>query len=230
MKKKIYAVKNGRKTGIFKEWSKCSEQTNKYPNSKFRHFEYRSEFEEEPEDVPGSLRYAIKEAEEYLGDLVYLGENADCLEDASWVEDGFLSFGNEPESESPKFFTDKSEESEEDAEDIDEEPDEWLINNKNTPDALGESWEIVAYRKTKYWKIAEDMKKCIELIKHGHSDTEKRTAASDLKRYLERCLADVNLSDLTAIYKDLKAKNVIGYNPSAVAKFVTRLANRYPKP
>ena len=56
MKKMIYAVKRGRKTGIFNEWLKCSEQTNKYPNSKFRRFEYRSELENEAEDVPGSLR------------------------------------------------------------------------------------------------------------------------------------------------------------------------------
>ena len=30
LKKMIYAIKNGRKTGIFNEWLKCSEQTNKY--------------------------------------------------------------------------------------------------------------------------------------------------------------------------------------------------------
>ena len=64
MKKMIYAVKSGRKTGIFNEWRKCSEQTNRYSNAKYRRFEYRSELEEAAEDVPGSLRYAIKEAEE----------------------------------------------------------------------------------------------------------------------------------------------------------------------
>ena len=101
MKKMIYAVQRGKKTGIFNEWLKCSQQTNKYPNSKFRRFEYRSELEEEPEDVPQSLRYAIKEAEEYLGDLVYLGECADYLEDVSWVQDGFLPFGDESEAENP---------------------------------------------------------------------------------------------------------------------------------
>ena len=75
MKKMIYAVKRGRKTGIFNEWSKCSKQTNRYSNTKFCRFEYRSELEEESEDVPGSLRYAIKEAEAFLGDLVYLGDS-----------------------------------------------------------------------------------------------------------------------------------------------------------
>ena len=103
MKKMIYAVKSGRKRGIFNEWLKCSEQTNRYPNSKFRRFEYRSELENEAEDVPGSLRYAIKEAEEYLGDLVYLGESADYLQDVSWEEDGFLPFGDESEAEDPEL-------------------------------------------------------------------------------------------------------------------------------
>ena len=136
---------------------------------------------------------------------------------------GFLPFGNEPEAERPEVFSDKSEEDEEDIEDVDEEPDEWLIDNDNTFDAL-ESWEI------EYWKIAEDMKKCIMLIKNGRSITEKKIAASNLKRHLERCLEDMNLSDLTAIYKDLREDNAIGYNLSAMSRFVTRLSNRYPKP
>lgn len=109
MKKMIYAVKRGRKTGIFNEWRKCSEQTNKYPNSKFRRFEYRSELEEEAEDVPGSLRYAIKEAEEYLEDLVYLGGNADYLEEESWEVNGYLPFGEDPEPEEPELISDEEE-------------------------------------------------------------------------------------------------------------------------
>lgn len=225
MKKKIYAVQSGRKTGIFSEWEKCSEQTNRYPKANFQGFEYLSDLEDEPEDVPGSLRYAITKAEEFLGDLVYLGENANYLEDMSWVEEGFLPFGNEAKAESSEVFFDKNEEDEEDIEDIDEKPDEWLIDNRNTLDASMESWEIA------YWKIAEDMKKCVEIISsRGRSDREKKIAASDLKRHLERCLNDMNLRDLTAIYKGKKENNAIGYNPPAVAQFVTRLANRYPKP
>ena len=68
------------------------------------------------------------------------------------------------------------------------------------------------------------------LIKNGRSITEKKIAASNLKRHLERCLEDMNLSDLTAIYKDLREDNAIGYNLSAMSRFVTRLSNRYPKP
>lgn len=192
MKKMIYAVKNGRKKGIFNEWLKCSEQTNKYPNSKFRRFEYRSELENESEDVPGSLRYAIKEAEKYL------------------------EGGDESEAENPVLFFDKKEHEEED---IDEEFDKWTaaIREKSTGPA-------------EYWAIAEDMKKSVYIIRSKQDDGARAAAAANLKRQLERCLADANLSELTAIYKDLKEENVIGYNPSAAAKFVSRMVNRYPKP
>ncbi len=218
MKKMIYAVKSGRKNGIFNEWLKCSEQTNKYPKAKFRRFEYRSELEEEPEDVPGSLRYAIKEAEEYLGDLVYLGESADYLEDVSWEKYGFLPFGDESEADNPELFSDQIVEEEEDIEDTDE-YDKWLADNRDTLDvSVG------------YWKTAEDMKKYIQIIRSKQNDSDRKTAAINLKRQLEKCLSDVNLSELTAIYKDMKEENAIGYNPTAVARFVERLANRYPKP
>lgn len=219
MKKMIYAVKSGRKTGIFNEWLKCSEQTNKYSNSKFCRFEYRSELEEESEDVPGSLRYAIKEAEEYLGDLVYLGESADYLEDVSWEKDGFLPFGDASEAENPELFSDKGEKEEEEIEDVDEEFDKWIdaIRKKDTGP-------------TEYWAIAEDMKKCIHTIRSKQSDSVRKAAATNLKRHLDRCLPDGNLSELTSIYKDLKEENAIGYNPPAVINFVNKLANRYPKP
>lgn len=81
-----------------------------------------------------------------------------------------------------------------------------------------------------YWKIAADMKKCVELIRHGRSDTEKKTAADALREHLVRCVMDENLKDLTRVYKDKKEGNAIGYNPPAVAQFVGKLANRYPKP
>lgn len=216
MKKMIYAVKSGRKTGIFNEWRKCSEQTNRYSNAKYRRFEYRSELEEAAEDVPGSLRYAIKEAEEYLGDLVYLGESADCLEDASWEEDGFLPFGDETGAEGPEPFSDKGEQEEEDDE---EKFDKWKSAGREKNAGP-----------TEYWAIAEDMKQCIYTIKSKQSDSDRAAAAARLKRHLERCASDGNLSELTAGYRDLKAENAIGYHPHAAADFVSRLANRYPKP
>ena len=216
MKKMIYAVKSGRKTGIFNEWLKCSEQTNRYPNAKFRRFEYRSELEKEPEDVPGSLRYAIKEAEEYLGDLVYLGESADYLEDISWAEDGFLPFGDESEEENPELFSDQKEE---DTGDTDEEYYKWLADNRNTLDVpLG------------YWKTAEDMEKCINTICGSKQDGAKEAAASKLKILLKKCLSDVNLCKLTAIYENKGEKNAIGYDTHAVSTFVMRMKAQYPKP
>ncbi len=219
MKKMIYAVKSGRKTGIFNEWLKCSEQTNKYPNSKFRRFEYRSELEDEAEDVPGSLRYAIKEAEEYLGDLVYLGESADYLENVSWKEDGFLPFGSESEADNPKFFSDERKQEEEDIETVDEEYGKWLADNRNTLDVPAG-----------YWKTAEDMEKCINTIRESKQDDVRKAAANNLNRQLERCLLDVNLCKLTAIYKNKREKNALGYNPHAVATFVRRMLAEYPKP
>lgn len=81
-----------------------------------------------------------------------------------------------------------------------------------------------------YWKIAADMKKCVELIRHGRSPNEKKTAADMLREHLVRCVLDENLKDLTKVYKDKKEQNALGYNPPAVAQFVGKLANRYPKP
>lgn len=100
------------------------------------------------------------------------------------------------------IFSDKCEEDEKDIEDFDEEPDEWLIDNRNALDEQMKSWEI------EYWKIAEDMKKYVELIRYGRSAAEKKAAASNLKRQLEICLDDMNLMDLTAIYRGLKENNV----------------------
>lgn len=215
MKKMIYAVKRGRKTGIFNEWLKCSEQTNKYPNSKFRRFEYRSEFEEEAEDVSGSLRYAIKEAEKYLDGLVYLGESADYLEDVGWLENGFLPFGNESEAENQELFSGKGGKEE----NTDEEFDKWIDTNRKKDDGP-----------TEYWAIAEDMKKCVITIRLRQDSSAMRMAAANLKKYLDRCLSDQKLSDLTAIYRGMEEDNAIGYNPAAVSNFVRRMANRYPKP
>lgn len=215
MKKMIYVVKSGRKTGIFNEWLKCSEQTNKYPNAKFRRFEYRGELEEELEDVPGSLRHTIKEAEEFLGDLVYLGESADYLEDRSWVEEGYLPFGYKSETDNSELFSHQTEGEEED---IDEEYGKWIADNRNPDVPLG------------YWKTAEEMVECINIIRESNQDDIKKAAANNLNRHLKRCLLNVNLSKLTAIYKDKEEKNAIGYNPPAVADFVRQMRYTYPKP
>jgi hypothetical protein len=254
--KRIFAVKRGRKTGIFNKRVKCRKQIVGYPNPEYLPFKYLSELEAEPEDVPGSLRYAMKKAKEFLGDLIYLGVSVDYLEDAIWKGYGFLPFGED--------FSD-SEQIMENLEDIEEECDEWLADNINTHDVSLGSWDDninthkVSMRawdveneeydewltdninthdvsmkswdvEIQYWKIAAAMKKCVERIRHGRSDTEKKEAADSLKAYLERCVMDENLKDITKIYRDKKEKNAIGYDPPAVAQFVGALANRYPKP
>lgn len=219
MKKMIYAVKSGRRTGIFNEWLKCSKQTNGYSNAKFRRFEYRSELEDEAEDVIGSLRHAIKEAEVFLEDLVYLGKSADYLEDVSWKKDGFLPFGNASEAENPELFSDAGEQEEEDVEDGNEKFDKWVAANRKKSAEL-----------TEYWVIAEEMEKCVDIIRSKQDNRARKRAATNLKRHLKRCLADENLSELTDIYKNMEDENAIGYNPCAVSEFMRKMHARYPKP
>lgn len=81
-----------------------------------------------------------------------------------------------------------------------------------------------------YWQIAAEMKKCVELIRYGRNDNERKAAADTLREKLVKCVLDDNLADLTKIYRDKKEKNAIGYHPNSVAQFVGKLANRYPKP
>lgn len=220
MKKMIYAVKSGRKTGIFNEWLKCFEQTNKYPNSKFRRFEYQSELENEAEDVPGSLRHALKKAEEYMGNLVYLGESADCLADVSWKEDGFLPFGDESEADNPELFSDRGRAEEADTGDMEEEFGRWMADSRNT---LGVP--------VGYWKTAEDMAQYIRIMNDREESSSARTSAAEkLRKNLTKCLADVNLNRLTCAYRSEKTDNAIGYDKDAVCMFVSNMRRAYPKP
>lgn len=94
-KRMIYAVKAGRKTGIFKDWLKCFEQTNKFSGAKYHSFKYMEELEDEDENVENSLRYAMKQAENYLSGLIYYGVYTDYLDDESWQTDGYLPFGED---------------------------------------------------------------------------------------------------------------------------------------
>lgn len=103
MKKKIYVVKRGRKTGIFDEWKKkCEPQIERFPGALFCSFEYRTEFEKEDENKEGSLRHAFMLADKYMGEsgiggfkLVYQGRKKDYAEEDSWKKEGFLPFGEE---------------------------------------------------------------------------------------------------------------------------------------
>ena len=72
MKKKIYAVRKGRKTGIFTDWLETYEQIRGYSNAEFRGFTYSDTLDKK---LKGSLAYATAEAEAYL-------KAKDCMESA----------------------------------------------------------------------------------------------------------------------------------------------------
>ena len=116
MKKKIYVVKIGRETGIYDEWKKCYEQTNRFSKALYRSFPYRTELEKDDENKEGSLRNAFMLAEKYMSDLkkggfelVYQGREKDYLEEDSWKEEGFLPFGEEnPDDALPFASSDPS--------------------------------------------------------------------------------------------------------------------------
>ena len=114
MKKLIYVVKRGKKTGIFDEWKKCYEQTNRFSGAFYRSFPYRTQLEMEDENTEGSLRHALMAAEKYMNNfeeggltLVYQGEKKDYLEEDSWKTEGFLPFGKKDPNELP-FASDSS--------------------------------------------------------------------------------------------------------------------------
>lgn len=73
--KKVYAVKKGKKTGLFYSWSECSDATNGYPGAEFKGFgteaEARAYLEGEPAGLerPGKQKKTDeqKKAEEEAG-------------------------------------------------------------------------------------------------------------------------------------------------------------------
>ncbi|MBR1599490.1 MAG: viroplasmin family protein [Lachnospiraceae bacterium] len=100
MKKKIYAVKKGEKTGIYNDWKKCEKQIKGFPGALYSSFEYMTELEDEDENKEDSLRHAFMLAEEYMNDdsigglkLVYQGKDKEYIQEDSWKKKGFLPFG-----------------------------------------------------------------------------------------------------------------------------------------
>ena len=51
-----------------------------------------------------------------------------------------------------------------------------------------------------------------------------------IREHLVKCILDENLNKLTSIYRDKKAKNILGYDPIAISTFVGQLLIEYPKP
>lgn len=82
-----------------------------------------------------------------------------------------------------------------------------------------------------YWKMAEEMSKAIYAIRDPKQDQKaKMAAANNLRESLVKCILDENLNKLTKIFRDKKAKNILGYDPIAISSFVGQLRIEYPKP
>ena len=82
-----------------------------------------------------------------------------------------------------------------------------------------------------YWQLAKEMKSGVYLIQDPKATKKEKTAvAQRVKEILVKCILDENLDDLTKLFRDKKAKNILGYDPIAVSTFIGKLAAAYPKP
>lgn len=82
-----------------------------------------------------------------------------------------------------------------------------------------------------YWQIATDMSNQILTIRDQQQDNKTKMAAVGiLRKHLVNCIRDENLSKLTALYRDKKAENILGYDPMAVSTFVGQMLMEYPEP
>lgn len=77
MKKKIYAVRKGRKTGIFTDWLEAYAQIRGFSGAQFRGFDYHDTLDEKDENLKGSLAYATALAKSYLGENGFEDEYED---------------------------------------------------------------------------------------------------------------------------------------------------------
>lgn len=77
MKKKVYALKNGTRPGVYRDWCHFFEQIADMEYVESRSFAYDTELERESEVTRYSLNWALKQAREYLNG----GENFDDQEE-----------------------------------------------------------------------------------------------------------------------------------------------------
>ena len=79
-----------------------------------------------------------------------------------------------------------------------------------------------------YQKLAEDMSKAIRMIRDSQQNQEtKMSAANSLRGALVKCVSDENLNELTKIFRDKKAKNILGYDPTAISFFVSQFLIKF---
>lgn len=82
-----------------------------------------------------------------------------------------------------------------------------------------------------YWQVAQDMEKWILTIRDEKQDDKtKMSAANNVREALVKCILDENLKKLTAIYRDKKADNILGYDPIAISTFAGQMLIEFPKP
>lgn len=88
MKKKIYAVRRGKKPGIYEVWAETQQQVMGFSGAQYRGFTYMTEKENEDETVEMSRAYAMKQARNYLEGVLDGSEKAGKLpeEEADYHE------------------------------------------------------------------------------------------------------------------------------------------------
>lgn len=84
-----------------------------------------------------------------------------------------------------------------------------------------------------YWKKAQKLRNDILLISNNKESQANRLAAVDrVREELVRCAMDPELDKLTKIYRDTQAtgKVSVGYDQTAVSRFVIAFGREYPPP
>ena len=107
MAKKFYAVKNGRKTGIYTSWDKCREQTIGFSGAVYKGFDTKSEAQKFLESSPAALEIHSDDAavayidgsysqaaKEYSCGIVILYKNIDLRLSEKFSDPGYVEMRN----------------------------------------------------------------------------------------------------------------------------------------
>lgn len=83
---------------------------------------------------------------------------------------------------------------------------------------------------TDYIKIRNEMDYAVRMIKSSSVTMKRRiTQGIQLRTCLEYCLTLKELDELTAVYRDRTADNILGYEATAVMEFMRLLFEKYPE-
>ncbi|MDD5791340.1 MAG: viroplasmin family protein, partial [Erysipelotrichaceae bacterium] len=86
MEKYIYAVRKGRRSGIYADWKDYYEQISELSDAESQKFMYQEELEEEDEEFPYSKAWAIRKAEQYIQQTKYV-DMSEILHQKLWIND-----------------------------------------------------------------------------------------------------------------------------------------------